>query len=277
MVNHMGITFAERLKQSTGASSASVALAYIIARDVFDLESIWKQIEALDYKVSSDLQYGMMAEMMSLMRRACRWLIRNRRSELNVTENMGRFKTGISKISKSLPGYLTGTSQQVWQNKHDHFVEQGVPEKLAAIVAGASHLYSALGIIEAQEEGDGSLDRVAKIYYLLGNRLELTWFSNQINALTPLTHWQALAREAFREDLDWQQRALTVGLLKLSDAPKDINKRVDLWMEQHEELVIRWRQMLTEFKATEDAEFSMYSVALRELLDLAQSTVHSAT
>ncbi|KZZ79668.1 NAD-glutamate dehydrogenase [Oleiphilus sp. HI0132] len=277
MVNHMGITFVERLKQSTGASSSSVALAYIIARDVFDLENIWGQVEDLDYLISSDLQYSMMAELMSLMRRACRWLIRNRRSELNVTENMDRFKTGIAKIAKSLPSYLTGASAQLWQDKFDSLVEQGVPEKLAGIVAGASHLYSALGIIEAQEEGDGSLDQVAKIYYLLGNRLELTWFSYQINALTPLTHWQALAREAFREDLDWQQRALTVGLLKLNDAPKDINKRVDLWMEQHDELVARWRQMLTEFKATEDAEFSMYSVALRELLDLAQSTVHSAS
>ncbi|WP_197481091.1 NAD-glutamate dehydrogenase domain-containing protein, partial [Oleiphilus sp. HI0086] len=161
MVNHMGITFVERLKQSTGASSSSVALAYIIARDVFDLENIWGQIEDLDYLISSDLQYSMMAELMSLMRRACRWLIRNRRSELNVTENMDRFKTGIAKIAKSLPSYLTGASAQLWQDKFDSLVEQGVPEKLAGIVAGASHLYSALGIIEAQEEGDGSLDQVA--------------------------------------------------------------------------------------------------------------------
>jgi glutamate dehydrogenase len=277
MVNHMGITFVERLRQSTGAPSSSIALAYIITRDVFGLEKLWEEIESLDYKIPSDVQYEMMAELMSLVRRACRWLIRNRRSELNATANMERFKTGIAKISKALPTYLSGSTADLWQAKFDSYVEQGVPENLAGVVAGASHLYSALGIIEAQEEGDGSLDQVAKIYYLLGNRLELTWFSYQINALTPLTHWQALAREAFREDLDWQQRALTVGLLKLNDAPKDINKRVDVWMEQHAELITRWRQMLTEFKATEDAEFSMYSVALRELLDLAQSTVHSAS
>lgn len=277
MVNHMGITFVERLKQSTGASSSSIALAYIITRDVFGLEALWEQIESLDYQIPSDVQYSMMAELMSLVRRACRWLIRNRRSELNATSNMERFKSGIAKISKALPTYLTGSSAKLWQEKYDSYVSQGVPASLASVVAGASHLYSALGIIEAQEEGNGSLDQVAKIYYLLGNRLELTWFSHQINALTPLTHWQALAREAFREDLDWQQRALTVGLLKISDAPKDINKRVDLWMDQHEELVARWKTMLTEFKATEDAEFSMYSVALRELLDLAQSTVHSAS
>jgi glutamate dehydrogenase len=275
MVNHMGITFVERLKQSTGASSASIALAYIIARDVFELEKWWVAIEQLDYQVSSSLQLEMMAELMSLIRRACRWLIRNRRSELNVVENMTRFKEGIRKISRCLPEFLTGTSKENYQSRLNRLIEQSVPEELAAIIAGATHLYAALGIIEAQQEGDARLETVASIYYLLGNRLDLTWFGHQINNLTPLTHWQALAREAFREDLDWQQRALTVGLLKLKDENATIEERVDQWMLQHAELVERWKQMLTEFKASEDAEFSMYSVALRELLDLAQSTVHA--
>jgi glutamate dehydrogenase len=275
MVNHMGITFVERLKQSTGASSASIALAYIIARDVFELEKWWVAIEQLDYQVSSSLQLEMMSELMSLIRRACRWLIRNRRSELNVVENMARFKEGIRKIARSLPAFLTGTSKENYESRLNRLIEETVPAELAAIIAGATHLYAALGIIEAQQEGDAKLETVASIYYLLGNRLDLTWFGHQINNLTPLTHWQALAREAFREDLDWQQRALTVGLLKLKDTKASIEERVDQWMLQHAELVERWKQMLTEFKASEDAEFSMYSVALRELLDLAQSTVHA--
>lgn len=276
MVNHMGITFVERLKQSTGASTASIALSYIIARDVFRLEHWWESIEALDHKVSSELQMSMMGDLMSLMRRACRWLIRNRRSELNVAGNMEKFAKGISQISKALPNYLEGSTKDAWQAKYDSLIEQSVPADIAAEVAGASHLYAALGIIEAQETTGQSLDMVANVYYAMGSRLDLTWFGQQINSLTPLTHWQALAREAFREDLDWQQRALTVGILKLKGGARNIEKRIDGWVEQHEDLVTRWQQMLTEFKATEDAEFSMYSVALRELLDLAQSTVHAS-
>jgi len=276
LVNHMGISFVERLKQSTGASISAIALSYIIARDVFRLDHWWDVIESLDYQVTSELQISMMSELMSLMRRACRWLIRNRRSELNVAGNMEAFEKGIAQISKELPNYLNGGTKDVWQNKYDALMKQGVPEELAAMVAGSRHLYAALGIIEAHESSESTLDNVANVYYVIGNRLELTWFGQQINSLAPLTHWQALAREAFREDLDWQQRALTVGLLNLKDAPKDIEQRIDLWMEQHKDLVLRWTQTLTEFKATEDAEFSMYSVALRELLDLAQSTVHAS-
>ena len=276
LVNHMGISFVERLRQSTGACTSTIALAYILSREVFQLEYWWKEIEALDYKVSSDLQLMMMGELMSLIRRASRWLIRNRRSKLNVSENVESFAKGISQISKALPTYLKGSTKQAWQDKYDGLVEQGVPKELASMVAAANHLYAALGIIEAQGSTGKSLNNVANVYYALGSRLELTWFGQQINKLTPLTHWQALAREAFREDLDWQQRALTVGLLNLSSAPRDIEKRIDLWVEQHQGLISRWQQTLTDFKAAEDAEFPMYSVALRELLDLAQSTVHAA-
>ncbi len=82
----------------------------------------------------------------------------------------------------------------------------GLPKELASVLAGTGYLYSSLGIIEAQEATGMPLKTVANLYYDLGDRLDLTWFANAIAALTPSSHWQALARESFREDLDWQQR-----------------------------------------------------------------------
>ncbi|MFD2228937.1 NAD-glutamate dehydrogenase [Alkalimarinus sediminis] len=274
MVNHMGITFVERLRQSTGASSAAVALAYIIARDAFRLEHWWEQIEALDYRVSSDTQMNMMSELMRLIRRACRWLLRNRRSELNVAANMEKFAKGIQEISGNLSSYLTGDPKEAWDKTYNQLTEEGVPKEIAETVAGAGHLYSALGIIEAQDMSGSPISRVANVYYALGDRLDLSWFGQQLNILTPTTHWQALAREAFREDLDWQQRALTVGVLKMKNAPDEVEKRLDIWVDYHRDLIDRWTVMLSELKTTTETEFSMYSVALRELLDLAQSTAH---
>ncbi|UZE97582.1 NAD-glutamate dehydrogenase [Alkalimarinus alittae] len=274
MVNHMGITFVDRLRQSAGSSSAAVALAYIIARDVFRLEHWWEQIEALDYNVSSATQIRMMNELMRLIRRACRWLLRNRRSELNVVANMEKFAKGIQDISSNLSNYLTGDPKVEWEETFNQLIEEGVPKDLAETVAGAGHLYSALGIIEAQDMSSSSISRVANVYFALGDRLDLSWFGQQLNILAPSTHWQALAREAFREDLDWQQRALTVGVLKMRNAPDDVEKRLDIWVDYHRDLIERWNVMLSELKTTTETEFSMYSVALRELLDLAQSTAH---
>ncbi|MBS7712757.1 NAD-glutamate dehydrogenase, partial [Vibrio cholerae] len=81
LVNHMGITFVQRLKESTGMSPANVAGAYVIVRDIFHLPHWFRQIEALDHQVSADVQLELIDEQMRLGRRATRWFLRSRRNE----------------------------------------------------------------------------------------------------------------------------------------------------------------------------------------------------
>ena len=83
-------------------------------------------------------------------------------------------------------------------------------------------------------------------------------------------NWQALAREAFRDDLDWQQRAITVAVLQMAEGPKDIEERVAYWLDQHRPLVQRWLAMQAELRAASGIDYAMYTVASRELMDLAQ-------
>ena len=83
------------------------------------------------------------------------------------------------------------------------------------------------------------------------------------------TNWQALARESFRDDLDSQQRAITVSLSQMADAPENLDGRVQLWLEQREYQVERWRRMLVELRSASSVDYAMYAVAGRELQDLA--------
>jgi glutamate dehydrogenase len=41
-------------------------------------------------------------------------------------------------------------------------------------------------------------------------------------------------------------------------------------------MIDRWKAMLAELKSAREPEYAMFSVALRELLDLAQSTMHQS-
>ncbi|HKK55481.1 NAD-glutamate dehydrogenase [Marinobacter sp.] len=275
MVNHMGITFVERLKQSTGADAASVALAWIIARDVFRLDTWWDKIEYLDYFIPAKLQMELMNDLMRLIRRAVRWLLRNRRAELSIQSHLERFADNVWMITSDLPEYLGDRAREEWKKRHDELVDAGVPEDLASVVSGTNYLYSSLGIIEAHEATGMPLKTVAKLYYDLGDKLDLNWFANAIANLVPASHWQALARESFREDLDWQQRALTTGVLRIAGKPEEVGPCVDGWMQRYEPLIQRWESMLNELKGVREPEYAMFSVALRELLDLAETTMHT--
>ncbi|MHC8309111.1 NAD-glutamate dehydrogenase [Pseudomonas sp. GT1P32] len=271
LVNHMGITFVQRLKESTGMSPANVAGAYVIVRDIFHLPHWFRQIEALDYQVSADVQLELMDELMRLGRRATRWFLRARRNEQNAARDVAHFGPHLKELGLKLDELLSGEIHENWQSRYQAYVEAGVPELLARMVAGTSHLYTLLPIIEASDVTGQNPADVAKAYFAVGSALDVTWYLQQISALPVENNWQALAREAFRDDVDWQQRAITISVLQQGGGTQDVETRLALWMEENESMIERWRAMLVEIRAASGTDYAMYAVANRELLDLALS------
>lgn len=271
LVNHMGITFVQRLKESTGMSPANVAGAYVIVRDIFHLPHWFRQIEALDYQVSADVQLELMDELMRLGRRATRWFLRSRRNEQNAARDVAHFGPHLAALGLKLDELLEGPTREGWQTRYQAYVAAGVPELLARMVAGTTHLYTLLPIIEASDVTGQNAADVAKAYFAVGSALDITWYLQQISALPVENNWQALAREAFRDDVDWQQRAITISVLQQGDGTQDVETRLAQWMEEHEGMIERWRAMLVEIRAASGTDYAMYAVANRELLDLALS------
>ncbi|MBV4476760.1 NAD-glutamate dehydrogenase [Pseudomonas sp. B2M1-30] len=272
LVNHMGITFVQRLKESTGMTPANVAGAYVIVRDIFHLPHWFRQIEALDYQVSADVQLELMDELMRLGRRATRWFLRARRNEQNAARDVAHFGPHLKELGLKLDELLSGEIRENWQERYQAYVAAGVPELLARMVAGTTHLYTLLPIIEAADVTGQDPAEVAKAYFAVGSALDITWYISQISALPVENNWQALAREAFRDDVDWQQRAITIAVLQAGGGTQDVEARLALWMEQNAAMIERWRAMLVEIRAASGTDYAMYAVANRELNDVALSS-----
>ncbi|MDI3323375.1 NAD-glutamate dehydrogenase [Pontibacterium granulatum] len=273
MVNTMGITFVERLRQSSGAGLSEISAAYVIARDVFDIQQLWADIEALDNQVPSALQQKMMADMIRLVRRATLWFLRHRHQETSVSDIVAEFRPGVRTVRNMMADLIKGDPRESWQRKNDALVDAGIPEELAAVVAGSDSLYSLLGIIKAVEETGQPLERVAQIYFDLGERLELHWFDQQLKEIKVSNLWQTMARDGCREDLTSHQQAITVSLINAAQASgtEDSELCAEEWLSKREALLHRWQRFLSEIRSSSSNDFSIFSVATRELLELAQA------
>jgi glutamate dehydrogenase len=272
IVNRMGMSFIQRQQTATGAAVADVARAYISAMEIYGIRDLWQQIEALDHQVSSAVQLEMMLSVIRLVKRATRWFLRNRRHQLAPTDCIAGFTEGLEQLREAYPTMLRGRAADQFQALYDHFVAEGVDEELAKSVAAADHAYTALGIIQATGEIDAPLIEVAGLYFFMGERLELDWFSALILSSKIENEWQALARDTYLEDLEWQQRTLTIGALRHMCEDLNLLKCINVWEKKEARLVQRWRQMLAELHSSPAPDFAMFAVANRELLDLAQSS-----
>ncbi|HEY5717544.1 MAG TPA: NAD-glutamate dehydrogenase, partial [Motiliproteus sp.] len=273
MVNRMGITYPHVVRQATGAQYDEIAVAYVIARDVFGMDAIWQQIEALDGQVEVAEQMQIMAELQRLVRRASYWFLRNHRYELNAARCIERYRAGIVELAPGIADLIKGARRDEWQQKHDAMVAKGVPETLAAVAASADSLFSLLGIIQVAEQSDKPLAQVAEVYFSLGDQLNLHWFDQQVRGYEARNHWQSLACDSYRDDLNSQQRILTQRVLAANVTTGAESDRVAGWLQQYALSAQRWQQMLAEIRSTKVRDCAIFSVALRELMDLSQASL----
>ncbi|WP_185268507.1 NAD-glutamate dehydrogenase [Halopseudomonas xiamenensis] len=271
LVNHMGITFLRRLEQSTGASAGQIVAAYVVARDVFRLMEQFHSIEQLDYQLPAAIQLELMDELMRLARRATRWFIRRRGKELQPAEEVAHFAPRIQALAERFDEMLEGSVHELWQSRFEQYTAAGVPAPIARLVAGSAHFYTMLGMITAADATDQPAERVAQVFFTLGSELQLTWFGHQISELPVASHWQALAREAYRDELENQLGSMTVAALQMSEPDTPVAELVSAWLEHNQTLVQRWQELLNELRSGGQSDYPMIAVAMRELTDLASN------
>ena len=271
LVNRMGITFVQRMQQATGESEATIAKAYVAVRDLFKIDARWREIEALDYAVSNELQSEMISQLVRLVRRSTRWLLRARRAQIDPQSEIAYFEAAANYLSNHAGELLHGKQSEGWQQKVARYTEVGVPRELATFVASARYCYTSFAIAEGVDRSSAEIASVAECYFALGEKLQLNWFADQIVQMGVENYWQAMARESFRDDLENQQASLAENLIE-SAGGSFSEAVIEQWFAQHDAYVARWQEMMAELRCTEELDLAMFPVAIRELLDLSQAS-----
>lgn len=271
MINNLGITSVYRLSETMGASLTDIAKAYVISRDVFQFEQFQNYIRSLDNCVPSSFQSKLMVNMVRRVRRGTRWFLRNRRGVLMPAQDVSKFVQGLLEVNSSMERFVEGRARDEWLARSESYRKQGVDEFWSQHLSMPDNLFSGLGIIESAFHCQTSTEEVAQIFFLLLDRLNLNWFATQLSEVKVETYWQALARESYIDDLEVQLRKLTIAFIRLRNE-RSLEDTYDAWLAESKYLVNRWKIMVNEVQSSQVTDYAMFSVALRELIDLTQAT-----
>src|SRR5215210_3414327 len=272
LVNRGGPSFAFRLGEETGAAPADIARAYTAACEVFEMRSLWDDIESLDNVVEAQTQTRMLLEWRRLVERATRWFLRNRRPPLDISATVAYFSEGVSELTRRLPEFMLDADREGLERATEQLAEANVPPELARRVAVLNAMFSELDIVDIATATDEPLDEVAAVYFTLGDRLKLHWLRGHVEALPRDNRWQALARAALRDDLYSQQAELTAEILRSTSSELSAQERIEAWADANRAQVDRTLQVLTDINASGAFGLATLSVALREIRNLITSS-----
>ena len=264
ILNRTGATFVHRLQSEAGAEASEVTRAFLFARAVFGLDRLWDAIDSLDNQVPAEVQLQMLLQCNRLAIGGSFWFQRNVSDPIRIEEMVEHFKPGVEQLAELLFTVLAAEDRDREQAQAKVLMEQGVPKELALAITSLDHWLAGLDIVDAATTVETDVESVARLYFLLDDRLALHWLRDQITALSTESHWHNRARSSLREELRRQQAILTSGILQQTSRDLNPEERIESWLGERRKLIERWQQLVADLKGSPVQHFEMLSVALRE-------------
>ena len=261
VVNRTGATFVNFIASEAGATAADVIRAFTLAREIFDLEPLWDQIDALDYKVESKLQLDLLTQLTAIAQRASRWMLRVRAQNTDLPTLIQRYQPAAREMRANLATWLPDAAHANWQQAADKLTSAGVEASLAQNLAALEFIFPTLDLVDLAASANTGLEEAARAYFGIEAELGLAGWRTQINRLPTETLWQTQARGSARDDVYSIASQITKGLLSR-------HEELSVWRDQHVPAIERLCKLLDTI-STQAADLAPVSVALRELRHLA--------
>ncbi len=268
LVNRAGLSMAHRIAEQTSAPMAEIARAHTAAWRIYGLDEVWDAIEALDLQVAAEVQTAMVLDVKRVAERASRWILRNRPAPVDVDGAVAELQGPTTTLVGLLPSVALGSDQLRLTASTAELVAEGVPGALAARVAALELADVALDLATTARRSGAPLEQVARVRFLLDDRLGLAWLRDRILELPRSDRWGSLARTALADDFRHETAAMTAMVLAGAAPDADPAVLVDAWLVGAAAGVARASAVLDELRSAEVQDLARVSVALRELRHL---------
>jgi glutamate dehydrogenase len=269
MVNLSGISYDHRMTEDTGASVSDVSRAWVVVREVLGFPGWWQEIGDVE-GVSNDDRLDLYLDCRRTAERCSLWFLRHRRPPVDIDVEIARFRDPVRRLALEMEGCLQGSIKREMRALAKQRVKLGVPEELATRSVVWRLLHTAFDIIELADRAGAEPVAAATAYWGLFDRLDLLWLWDAIGALPRADRWQTQARGALRDDLLTALALLARNVIGAGDGS------VDSWMQANDRSTDRAAALLAEIRRAESYDVTNLSVALRQLRNLAQTSVRNA-
>ncbi len=264
VINRMGPAFTFRAVEDTAASTSKVLQAYAIARDTFGIRPLSAEIEATDDIITPALQYDLLYQISRMLRRATYWLVQRHPHNLLIGELVATMQPMAATLMERLLELEAPGRRKQLRRAIGELTQMGVSPALAHKIVALGAMTQTLDIIDVTQKHELDVTATARLYFDLGQGLEINWVRKAIEGLPVAGRWQAVARDTLRQNLARQHSAVLHRILATRGAQTPREALID-WFEQHGKAIARLRQIVQDMRAQEGADFATLSVAIREI------------
>ncbi len=193
LVNRGGLTLGHDLAAEAGCSLETVAAAFVAARTLFDLEGLWKAIDAADVPAMRAL--ALHAEAADATRILVGDLVRRSGVE-SPTALSKRLAPGLKRLLPSLDRLLRPEPKAQVEAVRQRLAAEGAPGNVVDWIATLHALSGASGVVALASDLSLDESKTAEAYTRLGEALGVDWAQGAARTLAPADSWERLLADS---------------------------------------------------------------------------------
>ena len=267
LVNRCGPTFLTVLREATGASPAEIVRAFVASKDGLAVADLYDRIDALDTKVSGELQNRLYSEIGQFLRRTTRWFVRNGNFENGLTGAVVECRNAMETLRGRLLDLASEASRSGVEARSAEWAEAGVPKDLADDIAMLPLLALLPDISSVSRETELGTDTVMSGYFEITKRFDIGRLEAALFSLEATDYYEILAIDRAASQIAEARRRLTETALKSYANEGD---PVSAWAEEHRGTVGRISDQIRALAGSGETSVPRLTVAAGLLGDLAK-------
>jgi glutamate dehydrogenase len=201
IVDFGGLTLISVCMNETDRTIPDVARAYVLANDILETWQLKRDLLALDWTITSETQYDALMRIEDALRDFTLWMLHTHtEAELHAItpERVAELRRGAAALRRVTPGCMSEALREEVGQVIEACVTGGLPVDLAQRMAVAFVGGATLPILQVAEREKVEPERVADVYFALGDALKLLDLSQRLDNHVTDDKWEALAIRRMR-------------------------------------------------------------------------------
>ncbi len=236
-VNRLGIIAPFSLTEEEGASLGQAAAAFVAVERLFDLPTLWRELDTIDLPEQVRLELFDQASRGAQFHIAD--LLRCTSAETKIEEMVAIVRPGLEQLSASLGNLLREEALAQSAAQRARLIGLGAPEALVDRIARLFELDGAIGIAALSQRLGTDVVTLTNAYTMLGEALGLDWAQAAANRFAARDQWERLLTAGLARD--FEQLRLEFLERRRSEDPK---KSVDRWVSAQGPRIDQFRRTI---------------------------------
>ncbi|SEJ32346.1 glutamate dehydrogenase [Sphingobium sp. AP50] len=250
IVNRLGLIHPFELAEEEGCSLADLASAFLIAERLYDIRTLWDDIDAAD--MSEAARLALFSDIASGMRAQIADILRALPAGSLPAQGHERLAKGVGALAAQVDDLLTSEAQRRVNAVTDRLLGLGAPEALAVRTAGLFKLDGAVGIAALAARLDLEEIALTRAFTHLGEAVGIDWVQSTAARMEPSDPWERLLISGVARDM--QQVRLD---FLAQGKGKDIAQHVEEWLKAKGARIQQFRSLVHRAKAAATPNVAM--------------------